>query len=96
MPNEQNHNFKKLLDSCSGNTIELKKELAAYSGLTWRYIHMLYKGDQKTITINNAIVFLEFFNQKRDKSLPKLELEDLFEQREWVADELAKSDIEIR
>lgn len=90
MPNTLNHNFKELLDSCNGNTIELQKALSERTGLTTRYIRMIYTGQQKNITLNNAIRFLEFFNENRDPKLPILELSDLFLGRKRVANDVLK------
>ena len=62
MPNNLEHKFKSLLDSCVGNTVELKKELSAHLSMSKRYIDLLYSGKQSTIPAHRALEILNFLN----------------------------------
>ena len=86
MPNNLEHKFKSLLDSCVGNTVELKKELSAHLSMSKRYIDLLYSGKQSTIPAHRALEILNFLNSKRMPDSPELEMTDLITERKCVSE----------
>lgn len=91
-----NHNVRQLIDKCPMSTTDTKKQLAKFSGLSLRAIQKYYSGDTVTLSIENAHLFLRFFNAHREEYLRKLQLHDIFIEHNVVDTDKIVSDLNLK
>lgn len=63
-----NHRFKEVFDQLVGNTDELKHCFSEISGISIQTVNRLYLGSRKNITLQEALLIIDFAN---DNKLPE-------------------------
>jgi len=79
-----NHRVKDLIDQCPRNTVDVKKELAIFIGLSIRTIDLYYTGKNTNLSRQRAVDFLKYFNKERLSGTKKIRLIDIYDVQEDV------------